>query len=984
MSLLPQLEDYLVFIGDGNRNSFAGAGFIVKVSQNYFIVTATHVVALALGIARDKLTNSQNENIDVFFPKARRWIAHVSLKAISSYNADDIAILNLPIQPEGTIPAVVGTVENSQNFKFLTAGSRLAGTRANGSVIGVEIIPRNEKKHPRFELLSSQIDRGMSGGPIVHSESKLVVGMVVSTWYSTNNKDQATAYAATSTAIASYIDGLLVLQIENGEYKLDELAYKVIKSYESNDPGRLSLFGLQGEFFVDMPLWEYGYEYVDETTVQFDWLSEKEKEAERNKGMIAESVIDYLLAWTKTSDTSYLALLSEFGMGKSTVLYRLEYLLSQEFLLYHKMCPIRISLGQKYQSGKADLSLLTKIIEFIKNEYNVEFNDSELNLLLNSGRLVLLLDSFDEMSLEVKPGVQVVNLDMILQDVDFADVKVIIASRDNYFFSNQDIKEIFQDLDPFFKRINFNIVYLRGFRPKEIKQYLQYYLRDKADKLLSEINTIPDLADLARRPILLVMMTILEGGIVTQKITSRKELYDEFVRVWIKRERFNGRLKLDEAKIKSVLSTLADYTSRIPGTSFSQDKLNRLLMKKYNFSLIDAVNFGTDFKVCCFLGRDTDDNYKFLHNSFREYFYASFLFEQLKKGNLEVLRPTFISIGVANFLLEDLKKIQGFSFQLQSEIKTTNGEDYLLTNAMMLYELILKDELKTSEFYISMSNDKIKPDSLLTTQENLSGNFVVIPSGNFLMGSWKGRVDETPVHMLEINSFALGRYVVTNLEFDEFVRNTNYITVAERIGSSRMWTGGKWKYQEGVDWKNPRYDKVNIHERWNHPVVQIAWEDAVTFCEWKSKRVNRIVELPTESEWEYACKSGSQSNWCFGDDELVLQDYAWYKKNLDQNIYTQPVGLKKPNSWGLYDMHGNVREWCNTVYDRYPGNNLGWDLGSRYYSTSFKVYHVLRGGHFGSNAHFLRSAVRVSGEEGMSSDYTGFRLKIRLVKSKYR
>ena len=77
-------------------------------------------------------------------------------------------------------------------------------------------------------------------------------------------------------------------------------------------------------------------------------------------------------------------------------------------------------------------------------------------------------------------------------------------------------------------------------------------------------------------------------------------------------------------------------------------------------------------------------------------------------------------------------------------------------------------------------------------------------------------------------------------------------------------------------------------------------------------------------------------------------------------------------------MHGNVREWCISVYDRYPGNNLNWDLDNRYYSTSSRKYHVLRGGHFGSTAQFLRSAIRVSGKEGMSADYTGFRIKAKI------
>ena len=450
MTQIPQLEDYLVLIGDNNRNSFVGAGFIVEALQNYFVITATHVVADSLYIAREKLIDPPNEIVNVYFPKTRKWMISSEIKSLSPVFADDIAILRLHDQPQNSVPAVLGTAETLTDFTFVTAGSRLAGTRANGIVLGVELISRIKDKHPRFELLSSQIDRGMSGGPIVHSESNLVVGMTVSTWYSGNSKDQSTSYAATSKTIATNLNSLVIFGIEDGEYKLFDLAFKLVNSYESHDPERHSLFGLKGEFFVDMPLWEYGYEYVDETTIQFAWLPAKEKEVERKKGMIAESAIDYLVDWAQTPDKPYLTLLAEFGMGKSTILYRLEYILSKKYLLNYKMCPIRISLGQNQYLERSNISLLAKIKEAIKHEHGIEFFNKELKHLLNSRKLILLLDSFDEMSPELKPGIRMTNLDLILNDLKSANVKVIIASRDNYFYSNKDIEEVFQNLDPFF------------------------------------------------------------------------------------------------------------------------------------------------------------------------------------------------------------------------------------------------------------------------------------------------------------------------------------------------------------------------------------------------------------------------------------------------------------------------------------------------------------------------------------------------------
>jgi formylglycine-generating enzyme required for sulfatase activity len=294
----------------------------------------------------------------------------------------------------------------------------------------------------------------------------------------------------------------------------------------------------------------------------------------------------------------------------------------------------------------------------------------------------------------------------------------------------------------------------------------------------------------------------------------------------------------------------------------------------------------------------------------------------------------------------------------------------------MLFELIIKDESEIEAFYRSVPHNQF--DNIINCGESEKfEDFILIPSGSFLMGSWRGRPDETPVHVVLVKSFGLGRYPVTNGEFCEFIEATDYVTVAEKIGESKIWTGNKWKAIKGLNWKNPRNDGIDIKLRLNHPVVQIAWQDAIEYCKWKTEELGKLIELPSEAEWEYAYRAGSRTNWCCGNEVELLEEYAWYKKNLDRSTYTQPVGRKKPNQWGLYDMPGNVREWCADVYDRYPGNNLSWDLGDRYFSVSNEKYHVLRGGHFGSNPQFLRSGIRVSGKADLSTDYTGFRLKLR-------
>jgi formylglycine-generating enzyme required for sulfatase activity len=151
-----------------------------------------------------------------------------------------------------------------------------------------------------------------------------------------------------------------------------------------------------------------------------------------------------------------------------------------------------------------------------------------------------------------------------------------------------------------------------------------------------------------------------------------------------------------------------------------------------------------------------------------------------------------------------------------------------------------------------------------------------------------------------------------------------------------------------------------------NPMDTVSWNDAVEFCKQLSEKARRTVRLPTEAEWEYACRAGTKTRFSFGDDQADLGDYGWYMDNAGDT--THPVGQKKPNPWGLYDMHGNILEWCSdwcAVYAEGPATDpTGPATGDA---------HMLRGGGWSYDAQHCRAAFRFW-DLPDHSGYVGFRV----------
>src|SRR5579884_54580 len=267
-------------------------------------------------------------------------------------------------------------------------------------------------------------------------------------------------------------------------------------------------------------------------------------------------------------------------------------------------------------------------------------------------------------------------------------------------------------------------------------------------------------------------------------------------------------------------------------------------------------------------------------------------------------------------------------------------------------------------------------------------DMVAIPGGEFLMGSPPGEAnrkdDEGPQHPVQIRPFWMGKYEVTWDEFDLFWRT--------KPGQKEDKEPDEPKNADAVTRPTPPYaDETFKKGREGHPVLGITWHAAMQYCRWLSLKTGKHYRLPTEAEWEYACRAGTKTAYYFGDDPKDLPDHAWYDVNSQGK--THPVGTKKPNPWGLYDMYGNVAEWCldhyqKDYYSKFPTDKP--TLQPVLLPTEKRFPHVARGGAWDDEeATKLRSAARRSSDESWiqldpnrpksiwwltSAEFVGFRI----------
>lgn len=309
-------------------------------------------------------------------------------------------------------------------------------------------------------------------------------------------------------------------------------------------------------------------------------------------------------------------------------------------------------------------------------------------------------------------------------------------------------------------------------------------------------------------------------------------------------------------------------------------------------------------------------------------------------------------------------------------------------------------------------------EELLTRTEGM----VWIPGGTAVMGSDTGPPDEMPPHPVAIDGFWMDPTEVTNRQFSEFVKATGYVTLPEQKPELRSIQKGSglediaileefnepgsicslqlksrddidpekgayswWQYVPGANWRHPEGPESSIEDRMDHPVVHLSWLDAMEYCKWRG------ATLPTEAQWEYAARAGLDGNFYpWGNNR---NPNGQWKQNIWQGTFpikdtaedgfnsTSPVATFEPNAYGLYDMSGNVWEWCADYYqpDYYAVSPIRNPPGP---DTSFDpqepgiIKRVQRGGSFMCSDQYCigyRVSARMKGEEDTGAFHTGFR-----------
>jgi len=394
-------------------------------------------------------------------------------------------------------------------------------------------------------------------------------------------------------------------------------------------------------------------------------------------------------------------------------------------------------------------------------------------------------------------------------------------------------------------------------------------------------------------------------------------------------------------------------------------------------------------------GSPVEDEWQNISGKLKQFFHNITKNKDEKKWKLQVSKMRKEAEKAKQEIEEKEKQLQAMEMRLAAEKakqEVEEKEKQLQAMEMRLAAEEEKHEIAEKEKQLQAMKMRLAAEKAKTLLEEIKkhsiekgdrksidlGNgvemdFVGIPAGNFQMGDNQGGGDddEKPVHQVNISKgFWMGKFEVTQKQFRQFINETRYKTDAEKQGYSYVYDGSSWKKENGKYWGN-----VFVGD--DRPVVCVSWNDAKEFCKWLSEKTKSNIHLPSEAEWEYACRAGTITAFCYGNDLDSRQanfDGNYPYGNGSKEVYlkkTIAVGSFKPNAFGLYDMYGNVWEWCE---DEYHSNYEGApDDGSAWVNGSDSL-RVVRGGSWVGVAGDCRSAYRSRGAPGGALYSGGFRV----------
>lgn len=297
-------------------------------------------------------------------------------------------------------------------------------------------------------------------------------------------------------------------------------------------------------------------------------------------------------------------------------------------------------------------------------------------------------------------------------------------------------------------------------------------------------------------------------------------------------------------------------------------------------------------------------------------------------------------------------------------------------------EILATDKTPKMNFMYYTDSSGVRLVDGLDSRQNARDQWqsFLVEGGSFSMGSTSGSEDQKPVRLVSVASFHIGRYEVTVGEFRAFVESTSYQTQAQVLGGGFRWTGKEWKRDPSLTWLSPGFQQSD-----RDPVVVVSWNDAAAYCNWLSWKEglqpayresgeNYVLDwtrngyrLPTEAEWEFAARGGRATRGALYSGSMDPRIAAWYYATAAG--VTHPAGTKAPNELGLYDMSGNVWEWCQDWYGPYQSSERSDPKGA-----VSGTHRVLRGGSYASEESACRPTYRGAFAPSLSLPYVGFRV----------